>query len=187
MTKPKIHDSWEVHLDNTVFSGKTKEEVLKRASGSIKKREAEGLSWQLHHVWATERTKPWPKVLIVGSSDGDCGRPADSMVAKFSNDEKLMPKGRLMWTDSAGTRSVFWYTESTKYSPNYEKDAMDLPAEVFLKLGSWLDLNKVPVHLLLRREDPGLGIFLEEDTPENGFSYREDVEEVETLLDEADT
>ena len=169
---------WEVHYGDCIMYGETMEEVLSRARKQIEKREKEGLWWELKQSWRVHRTKPFPKVLIVGS-EHKAGtyfeRPADKWVKKFSQDY-LEPKARLIWTDSSGTRSVFWYTESKKHDPDYEKDAMDLPAEVFLKIGGYLDVNNVPVHLLLRREDPGQGIFLEEDTPENAFSYREDKE-----------
>tara|TARA_R100001082_G_scaffold111270_1_gene94607 strand:+ start:1514 stop:2035 length:522 start_codon:yes stop_codon:yes gene_type:complete len=168
----KMIEGWEVHIDKSTMFGSTREEVLKRASKQIAKREEEGLPWELHQVWKSHRTKPWPIVLIVGSEDEDCGRPADKWIEEYSSE--ILTKGRFMWTDSSGTRSVFWYTESKKHSPDYEKDAMDLPVDVFLKLGSYLDMNKVPIHLLLRREDPGIGIILEEDTASNRFSYRED-------------
>ena len=169
-TAPTISESWEVHLgDRQTMFGKTKEEALKRADSSIKKREAQGLWWELKQCWRTERTKPFPKVLVIGSEDEDCGRPADCWVQRFS---ATLPKGRLMWTDSSGTRSVFWYTESKAPSPDYEKHAKDLPENTFLDLKAYLDENNVPWHLLLRIEDPGLGIHLELDTPENGFSYR---------------
>jgi len=174
---PTITEGWEVRLgDKRTMFGQTKEEVLERAANSIKEREAQGLWWELKQCWRTERTKPFPKVLVIGSIDEDfrlkfqwSGRPADDWVQKFS---KTLPKGRLMWVDSSGTRSVFWYTESKAHSPDYEKHSKDLPKKVFLDLKAYLIENNVPCHLLLRIEDPGLGIHLEEDTPENGFSYR---------------
>jgi len=182
MTKTKIVENWEAECGNHTMYGQTKEELLKRAAKDIEKREKEGLSWELKHVFRTVRTKPFPIVLVIGSDDNKCGRPADKWVETFNKKEmrrfgeegKKAP--RLVWVDSAGTRSVFWYTESQKYSPDYETDAIDLPVKVFEALADYLKVNGVDkqVHLFNRIEDPGQGIMLKEDTPENGFSYRED-------------
>ena len=166
-----ITETWEVHLgDKRTMFGQTKEEALERAGKYIKEREAQGLWWELKQCWRTERTKPYPMVLIIGSEDKHCGRPADAWVMRFS---ATLKKGKLGWVDSSGTRSVFWYTESKRQNPDYDRDSIDLPEDTLLDLKAYLDENKVPFHLLLRREDPGLGIHLDEDTPENHFSFRE--------------
>ena len=60
----------------------------------------------------------------------------------------------LHWTDSSGSRSVvYWNDESDDYELN-----KDLPVSVFKKIKA-----KVPKHkLCIRREDPGLGIWIPE-------------------------
>ena len=167
---PDISMNWEVHLgDKRTMFGQTKTEALERAGKYIKEREDQGLWWELKQCWRTERTKAYPKVLIIGSEGQNCGRPADAWVMRFN---ETLNKGQLIWVDSSGTRSVFWYTESKKRIPDYDRDSMDLPEDTLLDLKAYLEKNKVPFHLLLRREDPGLGIHLEEDTPGNHFSFR---------------
>ena len=77
-------ETWEVHLgDKRTMFGQTKEEALERAGKYIKEREAQGLWWELKQCWRTERTKPYPMVLIIGSEDKHCGRPADAWVMRF--------------------------------------------------------------------------------------------------------
>ena len=173
MIKPTVN--WEVHIGKGTTYGKTKQEVLNRASKRIKKQEEKGLSWELHQVWTTPRTRPYPNVLIIGSTGDDgVSRPHDMWIEKF-NSINLKPgtrRGKLHWVDSSGTRSVFYYSERVCNS-SYE-DAIDLPVNIYNELAIFLKKHKVPVHLFLLQEDPGLGIMLPQDNKENHFSFRQE-------------
>ena len=116
-------------------------------------------------------TKPRPITLIIGSTDKDDNRPHEDFIDNFNN--TYMAKfslGVLTNVDSCGTRSVYIYNKSGFY--DYDS-ADDFPEDIYKHLGIYLESNKVPVHLYLRQEDPGLGIILEQDNPSNHFSYRQ--------------
>ena len=174
--KPLTKEGWEVVAGRGTTYGKTKEEVLKRAASSVQRCESEGLSWELHHVVTTLRTKPYPKVLIVGSTGKDgISRPHEKWVEKF-NQTNLKPgsrRGRLHWVDSSGTRSVFFYSQNVLNSADYD-DAIDLPDSIHKELAVFLKENNVPIHLFLLQEDPGIAIVLPQDKEENHFSYRQE-------------
>jgi len=68
------------------------------------------------------------------------------------------PTHTLHWTDSSGSRSVWWW--GPQESDSYD-DAESLPVEVFEKIAAKVAKRKRPV-LCLRREDPGLGIVIPE-------------------------
>ena len=181
MAKAKIVESWEVHIKNGTHYGKTKEEVLSRSKKWIDEQEQEGLSWELHHVFRTVRTKPYPKVLIVGSIGEDgSSRPHESWIYKF-NQTNLKPgtrRGRLHEVDSSGTRSVYYYSKNVTSSADYET-AIDLPKEIYNELAIFLKKNNVPIHLFLLQEDPGQAIVLPQDNPENHFGFMQ-----QNILDE---
>ena len=170
MTEPTV--SWQVCINRSTFYGETKNEVLETAAESIKEQEEKGLSWQLKQVWTTERTKPRPITLIIGSSDENDHRPHEDFIDNFNN--TYMSKfslGVLTNIDSSGTRSVYLYNKNGVY--NYD-DADDFPEDIFNHLAIYLQGNNVPVHLYLREEDPCIGIMLKQDTEENHWSYRQD-------------
>ena len=68
------------------------------------------------------------------------------------------PTHKLHWTDSSGSRSVYWWGQ--KVADDYDA-AEDLPVEVYKKIAAKLARRKNPV-LCMRREDPGLGIWIPE-------------------------
>ena len=174
--KPLTEKGWEVHIKRSTCYGKTKKEVLERAASRIKECESEGLSWELHHVVRTLRTKPYPKVLIIGSTGKDgISRPHENWIDKF-NQINLSPgsrRGRLHWVDSSGTRSVFFYSKNISSTADYD-DAIDLPEAIHKELAVFLKENNVPIHLFLLQEDPGIAIYLPQDNKENHFSYRQE-------------
>jgi len=178
MTKKLLtKENWQVVVPSGgTYYGNTKEEVLERASSCIKEKESQGLSWELHHVVTTLRTKPYPKVLIVGSTGEDgISRPHEEWVERF-NQTNLKPgskRGRLHWVDSSGTRSVFFYSKNILNSADYD-EAIDLPNSIHKELAVFLKENNVPIHLFLLQEDPGVAIMLPQDNKENHFSYRQE-------------
>ena len=143
MAKAEIVESWEVHIKKGTYHGKTKEEVLARSKKRIDEQEQEGLSWELHHVFTTERTKPFPKVLILDRQNNPGAWIENIHLA-----------------DSSGNRSVWFYSLTGDYD-----DAQDLPLELFKKV-EWhcsnLKKNGHDVSICMLREDPGLGIFIPE-------------------------
>ena len=172
ISKPKLRVSWEVNIGKMTSCGSTKEEVLERCKDSINKQEEKGLSWELRQIWTTPRTKPYPNVLIIGSGK-TVRRTHENWIEKFNN-INLRPgtrRGHLHWVDSSGSRSVYYYSDKL-INCDYE-DAIDLPLDIYKELAIFLKKHKVSVHLFLLQEDPGLGIMLPQDNPENGFSYRE--------------
>lgn len=103
-----------------------------------------GRSYEITQTFTKPRTD-WPMVLIIDRSI-DPTRWIDH------------PTHTLHWTDSSGSRSVWWWGRHG--SDSYE-DAESLPAEVFDKIAARVAKRKRPV-LCMRREDPGLGIFIPE-------------------------
>ena len=122
------------------------EELL--ASSMVQKEIAEatenGRSYEIAQTFTKPRTD-WPMVLITDRSI-DPTRWIDH------------PTHTLHWTDSSGSRSVWWW--GRKGSDDYE-NAESLPVEVFDKIAARVAKRKRPV-LCMRREDPGLGIFIPE-------------------------
>tara|TARA_Y100001963_G_C6509564_1_gene321503 strand:- start:53 stop:586 length:534 start_codon:yes stop_codon:yes gene_type:complete len=146
--KPAVVSKWTADFYNHKSYASTKKELLERCANEIKKTEEEGRGWTLAHEWVTQRTW-WPQVLIIN-------REYENHVNKFC---KTLKGYSLHWADSAGTRSVFWY--GPKFASNYDR-AKDLPVEVFENLKKYFDDLKIEVPLILRREDPGVGIFIPE-------------------------
>ena len=139
---------WAVKTHKRTTYGKTKAEALSRAADAIARAEAQGQGWTLLREWHHPRTR-WPVVLVID-------RAADQLVAAFNNTRQ----GRcLHWVDSCGSRSVWWYGPAA--SSDYE-DAQDLPPDVFDQLRSFLREANCSPRLILRCEDPGLGIYLPE-------------------------
>ena len=73
--------------------------------------------------------------------------------------------GSIHWVDSSGTRSVwFWNPEGADY-----ESAVDLPETEFSRIAERCENLKKAGHrmtICLRREDPGLGIYIPEiDAP----------------------
>lgn len=122
------------------------EELL--ASAHIQEHIAEatenGRSYKIAQTFTKPRTD-WPMVLIIDRSI-DPTRWIDH------------PTHTLHWTDSSGSRSVYWWGRHG--SRNYD-NAESLPVEVFEKIAARVAKRKRPV-LCMRREDPGLGIFIPE-------------------------
>jgi hypothetical protein len=137
---------WAVKTHKRTIYGKTKAETMRRAADAIAKAEAQGQGWSLLREWHHPRTR-WPVVLVID-------RAADQLVAAFNN---TLQGRRLHWTDSCGSRSAWWYGPAA--SDDYE-DAQDLPPDVFDELRSFLREAKCSPRLILRREDPGVGIYL---------------------------
>lgn len=150
MTKPIAR--WAVKTHKSTTFGKTKAEALSRAANAIAKAEARGQGWTLVREWHHPRTR-WPMVLVID-------RACDQLVQAFNNTQEA--RG-FHWVDSCGSRSVFWW--GAKASEDYE-DAQDLPVDIFEQLLAFLAEARCEPRLILRCEDPGLGIYLPElDTP----------------------
>ena len=139
---------WSVKIGNGTTFGSTKAEVLQRCADRIAKAEAAGQSWTLNHEWHRARTS-WPRVVIVSRSHG-------GIVESFEHNGF-----KLHWTDSCGSRSVYFY--GRKHDTDYD-NAKDIPPEVYLKLVDYVmnASGNQPPELLITREDPGLGIFIPE-------------------------
>ena len=159
--KPNVR--WCVTASKRSIYGKTKAECLRRAKSFIEQRRQEGLGYTLQQEFDYPRTSPFPQVLVV------C-RYFDTLIHSF-NSSRLENnlRGRLVWVDSCGQRSVYWYTESMKKQSDldYELDSLDLPWKVFQELKDHFRSNYPafelhPHFLMMRREDPGLGINLPE-------------------------
>ena len=78
------------------------------------------------------------------------------------NPEAWIPDG-LQWVDSSGSRSVFYWDPLNE---GYER-ATDLPEPIFHQIEKSFNRLKenapdLNLGLCLRREDPGLGIFIPE-------------------------
>ena len=82
------------------------------------------------------------------------------------NPEAWIPDG-LQWVDSSGSRSVFYWDPLNQ---GYE-NATDLPEPIFRQIEKQFNRLKetdpdLNLGLCIRREDPGLGIFIPEiDNP----------------------
>jgi len=138
---------WSVQTDTSTSYGKTKAEVLERCADRIAKAEAEGESWTLNHAWIKPRTS-WPQVVIISRSHG-------KHIESFKFGDR-----KLHWVDSCGTRSVYWY--GRKHAENYN-DAEDIPSSVYqLLVEHVVTKSKSQPELMMRRDDPGLGIFIPE-------------------------
>lgn len=148
MTKPKVETRWAVETGRRTTYGKTKAEVLKRAADAIAKAEAEGTGWTLSHLFVTPRTA-WPFVLVIS-------RDCDALVNAWN---KSHNGPCFHWTDSSGSRSVHWY--GPRFTDDYD-NATDLPVSVFDDLRRFLNDNGKEPGLMLRRQDPGLGIYIPE-------------------------
>ena len=150
--KPKVTSQWTADFNGHKCYAKTKKELLERCAKEIERTEAEGKPWTLAHEWETERTY-WPKVLIIN-------RNYETIIDQFNN--KL--KGNSFhWIDSSGSRSVYWYGNKFVSSYNY---AIDLPIEVFESLKNYFKELEIDEPFMMRREDPGLGIYIPEiDNP----------------------
>ena len=103
-----------------------------------------GRTYEIAQTFTKPRTD-WPMVLIIDRSI-DPTRWIDH------------PTHGLHWTDSSGSRSVWWW--GPQGADSYD-DAESLPVEVFEKIAARVAKRKRPV-LCLRREDPGLGIMIPE-------------------------
>jgi hypothetical protein len=137
---------WSFGYKNHTSFRDSLEELL--ASPSVQKEIAEatenGHSYEIAQTFTKPRTD-WPMVLIIDRSI-DPNRYIDH------------PTHALHWTDSSGSRSVWWW--GPQWSDSYD-DAESLPSEVFNKIDARVAKRKRPV-LCMRREDPGLGIFIPE-------------------------
>jgi hypothetical protein len=150
--KPKITSRWCVDFYGSKMFGSTKQSVLELAANKIQKTEEAGRGWTLSHEWRTERTW-WPEVLIIS-------RDYEHYLASFN---KTLKTNIFHWTDSCGSRAVYFY--GPKYATDYDR-AKDLPVTVFEDLQKYFKLKDIEVPLLLRRKDPGTGIFIPEiDVP----------------------
>lgn len=140
-------ECWSVTIGGTTIGGSTKAEALERSADRIAKAEAEGQGWRLTHQWIKDRTQ-WPKVVIVSRSHG-------SYVESFEHNGF-----KLHWTDSCGSRSVYWYGRA--FEQDYDK-AKDIPDAVYQKLVDHvITKSKSQPELMMRRDDPGLGIYIPE-------------------------
>ena len=138
---------WSVEVGHGKTYGKTKAEVLELCAGCIAEAEAKGQPWTLNHEWIKARTS-WPKVVIVS-------RTHDQHVESFT-----FGNHKLHWTDSCGSRSVFWYGEINEN--DYDK-AKDIPSSVYQRLVDHvITQSKSQPELMMRRDDPGLGIYIPE-------------------------
>lgn len=138
---------WSVEIGPSKSYGDTKAEILKRCADRIAKAEAKGQSWTLNHEWIKPRTS-WPKVVIVS-------RTHDQYVDSFT-----WGKHKLHWTDSCGSRSVFWWGEINE--DDYDK-AKDIPFDIYQMLVDHvITKSKSKPELMMRRDDPGLGIYIPE-------------------------
>ena len=162
MTNPVSR--WYVSAARRKIFGNTKKECLNRAASFIQERKDKGLGYSLKQEFIFPRTKRLPIVLII------C-RDFDGLIRQFNAiRQENGIQGQLEWTDSCGTRSVYWYHESSKNWNflDYEEDALDLPLEVFQSLKTHLEneyggnLEYHPHFLFMRREDPGTGIIIPE-------------------------
>lgn len=157
----EITSRWCVTDGTSSIYADTKKQVLKNARRLIDKRTEKGLHWTLQQEWTTPRVAPFPYVLIIT-------RDFDGAINRYnaSRFEDGLP-GKFEWVDSSGTRSVWWFTESKNPSPDYERDAIDLPLEVFQHLKDHLLVyekitSEHPKYLFMRRRDPGVGIYIPE-------------------------
>ena len=137
---------WTFKFQKSTLYFESAAELMK--SPSVQKRiqqaTAKGLSYEIAQTFTKERTS-WPVVLIIDRSV-DPNAWIDH------------PTRCLHWTDSCGSRSVFWW--GPIHSEDYDR-AEDLPFDVFEQIAARVAKRKRPV-LCLRREDPGLGIFIPE-------------------------
>jgi hypothetical protein len=87
----------------------------------------------------TNTGRPWPIVLVI---------------------DRIIPVKRfsphLHWTDSCGTRSVWYYNEQ---GDDYDT-ATDLPEELFNKIVTSFKNSSTVPKTMLRIQDPGLGIYI---------------------------
>ena len=125
---------------------KTLPELLDRSAKYREKLDAEGKGYDLVLTFSKPRTV-WPKVLII---DRDI------------NPNVWFPEeSGLHWTDSSGSRAVyFWNPKGDEYDRE-----IDLPEDVFHHIHMRVNnLRKAghEVQLCMRRDDPGLGIWIPE-------------------------
>tara|TARA_B100000405_G_scaffold57653_1_gene39092 strand:+ start:1843 stop:2361 length:519 start_codon:yes stop_codon:yes gene_type:complete len=130
------HTSFADSLEELLDRPLVKEEITEATEN--------GRGYEIAQTFTKPRTD-WPMVLIIDRSI-DPTRWIDH------------PTHTLHWTDSSGSRSVWWW--GRQGSDSYE-DAESLPVEVFEKIAARVAKRKRPV-LCMRREDPGLGIFIPE-------------------------
>lgn len=97
-------------------------------------------------------TNTLPQVLVIDHS-------FDFIVEAFQKAHPH-PTHQLKWVDGSGNRSVWWW--GPPGTDDYD-EALDLPLEVFEAFRAYCSAKCtiLPV-LLMRREDPGLGIYLPE-------------------------
>tara|TARA_Y100000401_G_scaffold111289_1_gene109396 strand:+ start:84 stop:596 length:513 start_codon:yes stop_codon:yes gene_type:complete len=120
------------------------EELLASSQKDMAEATENGRMYEIAQTFTKPRTD-WPMVLIIDRS----------IVPTRWIDH---PTHTLHWTDSSGSRSVWWW--GPQESDSYD-DAESLPVEVFEKIAARVAKRKRPV-LCIRREDPGLGIFIPE-------------------------
>jgi len=79
---------------------------------------------------------------------------------KCKHDTSLLVDLWFRWTDSCGSRSVWFWSPTNDYD-----DAEDLPLEVFEIVEQWVTRQRRRgefISICLRREDPGIGIYIPE-------------------------
>jgi len=102
-----------------------------------------------------KQEKTLPIVLIL-----DRRLDPNEAIAERNNKIPLLVDLWFRWTDSSGSRSV-WFWSPT---PDYD-DAEDLPLEVFEIVEQWVTHKRRCgefISICMRREDPGIGIYIPE-------------------------
>ena len=149
MTKPTMR--WTVYAGRAEYHGDTKEVAMLRAQRAIERCKLRGEPWGFSQSWWYPRTR-WPQVLVID-------RSLDKEVENFNS---TLDSFKFHWTDSSGSRSVWWWgdVEATQYS-----QAIDLPYEIFEGFRVFLMTKEINLnsYLCLRIKDPGLGIILPEE------------------------
>lgn len=141
--KPK--SSWSVSFPGHTVYGPTKSEALRRAKSSIERAKQHGYEWSVIRESIPGWTVP-PMVLVFD-------RNHEAAIQEFN--ELMLYRDQLLdGVDWCGNRVVYRFLE--------DGQQVDLPFDIYEELLSALKSWHIEPDLCMRREDPGLGIYLPE-------------------------
>jgi len=147
ITRQQLRPSsrWCVKISRQYIYGKTKAEALRRAKSSIERAKQNGYEWSVIREVIPGWTVP-PMVLVFD-------RNHEGAIEEF-NQLMLYKDQCLTGADWCGNRVVYEFQEGGQQ--------VDLPFDVYEELLSALKSWRIEPDLCMRREDPGLGIYLPE-------------------------